>query len=157
MVASSGDVKLFDFGIAKANSRVSRTHHGIVKGNAHFMSPEHARGQAVDARSDVFCVGLVLYFCLTNQMLYAGTNDLEVLYRAAHGPTQVELEMIDMLDTPAPDILHKALATNPAARFQSAGQFAAALAPHIAGAKSVTADLVNALFGEELKAEMAGG
>jgi hypothetical protein len=154
MVAASGDVKLFDFGIAKANTRVSRTHHGIVKGNAHFMSPEHARGQAVDARSDVFCVGLVLYFCLTNQMLYAGGNDLEVLYRAAHGPTQVELEMIDMLDAPAPDILHRALSTNPAARFQSAGQFAAALAPHIAGAKSVTADLVQALFGEELKAEM---
>jgi hypothetical protein len=154
MVAASGDVKLVDFGIAKANTRVSRTHHGIIKGNAHFMSPEHARGQPVDARSDVFCVGLVLYFCLTNQMLYTGNNDLEVLYRAAHGPTQVELEMIDMLDAPAPDILHRALAINPAARFQSAGQFAAALAPHIAGAKSVTADLVVALFGEELKAEM---
>jgi hypothetical protein len=97
----------------------------------------------------------VLYFCLTNQMLYTGNNDLEVLYRAAHGPTQVELEMIDMLDAPAPDILHRALAINPAARFQSAGQFAAALAPHIAGAKSVTADLVQALFGDELKAEMA--
>jgi hypothetical protein len=63
--------------------------------------------------------------------------------------------MIDMLDAPAPDILHRALAINPAQRFQSAGQFAAALAPHIAGAKAVTADLVVALFGEELKAEMA--
>jgi hypothetical protein len=155
MVAASGDVKLFDFGIAKANSRVTRTHHGMIKGNAHFMSPEHARGQAVDARSDVFCVGLVLYFCLTNRMLYTGDNDLEVLYRAAHGPTQVELEMIEMLDAPAPDLLHRALAINPAARFQSAGQFAAALAPHIAGAKAVTADLVQALFGEELRAEMA--
>jgi serine/threonine protein kinase len=155
MVAASGDVKLVDFGIAKANTRVSRTHHGIIKGNAHFMSPEHARGQPVDARSDVFCVGLVLYFCLTNQMLYTGQNDLEVLYRAAHGPTQVELEMIDMLDAPAPDILHRALAINPAARFQTAGQFAAALAPHIAGAKAVTADLVGALFGDELKAELA--
>jgi hypothetical protein len=155
MVAASGDVKLVDFGIAKANTRISRTHHGVIKGNAHFMSPEHARGQPVDARSDVFCVGLVLYFCLTNQMLYTGNNDLEVLYRAAHGPTQVELEMIDMLDAPAPDILHRALSINPAARFQSAGQFAAALAPHIAGAKAVTADLVVALFGDELKAEMA--
>ena len=155
MVAASGDVKLVDFGIAKANTRISRTHHGIIKGNAHFMSPEHARGQPVDARSDVFCVGLVLYFCLTNQMLYTGQNDLEVLYRAAHGPTQVELEMIDMLDAPAPDILHRALAINPAARFQTAGQFAAALAPHIAGAKAVTADLVGALFGDELKAELA--
>jgi hypothetical protein len=155
MVAASGDVKLVDFGIAKANTRVSRTHHGIIKGNAHFMSPEHARGQVVDARSDVFCVGLVLYFCLTNQMLYTGNNDLEVLYRAAHGPTQVELEMIDMLDAPAPDILHRALAIDPSQRFQSAGQFAAALAPYIAGAKAVTADLVVALFGDELKAEMA--
>jgi serine/threonine protein kinase len=155
MVASSGDVKLFDFGIAKANTRVIRTQLGTIKGNAHFMSPEQARGHAVDARSDVFCVGLVLYFCLTNQMLYSGVNDLEVLWHAARGPGRAELELIDMLDSPAPDILRRALALDPNERFQSAGHFAAALAQHIAGAKSVTADLVEALFGDELRAELS--
>jgi hypothetical protein len=63
--------------------------------------------------------------------------------------------MIDMLESPAPLLLRRALAVDPAQRFQSAGHFAAALAPYIAGAKSVTADLVQALFGDELRAEMA--
>jgi serine/threonine protein kinase len=105
MVTSSGDVKLFDFGIAKSNTRVTRTQAGMIKGNAHFMSPEHARGQLVDARSDVFSVGLVLYFCLTNQALYSGANALEVLYKAACGPTEVELARIAALPPPAPQLL----------------------------------------------------
>ena len=74
----------------------------MIKGNAHFMSPEHARGLPVDARSDVFSVGLVLYFCLTNQSLYSGANALEVLYKAACGPTEVELARIAALPPPAP-------------------------------------------------------
>jgi hypothetical protein len=78
-----------------------------------------------------------------------------VLWHAARGPGRAELEMIDMLDFPAPDLLRKALALDPNERFQSAGHFASALAPHIAGAKSVTADLVEALFGDELRAELS--
>ena len=57
-----GEVKLFDFGIVKAEGRVSKTDVGVVKGNVSFMSPEQARGLAVDARSDLFSLGLVLYF-----------------------------------------------------------------------------------------------
>ena len=51
-------MKLSDFGIVKSNRRVSKTQVGMVKGNANFMSPEQARGQAVDARSDLFSLGL---------------------------------------------------------------------------------------------------
>ena len=54
LVSLAGEVKLSDFGIVKSNDRVSRTQTGVVKGNANFMSPEQARGQAVDARSDLF-------------------------------------------------------------------------------------------------------
>ena len=67
MVSAQGEVKLFDFGIVKANRRVSQTQAGMVKGNANFMSPEQARGQTVDARADLFSLGLVMYYCLTNR------------------------------------------------------------------------------------------
>ena len=72
MLSSAGEVKLFDFGIAKANRRQTQTQAGMVKGNANFMSPEQARGQNVDQRSDLFSLALVMYFCLTNQLLYTG-------------------------------------------------------------------------------------
>jgi serine/threonine protein kinase len=83
-VSLAGEVKLSDFGIVKSNDRVSRTQIGMVKGNANFMSPEQARGQAVDARSDLYALGLVLYYCLSGELLYAGKR-LEVLQHAAAG------------------------------------------------------------------------
>ena len=67
MVSLLGEVKLSDFGIVKSNRRVSKTQVGMVKGNANFMSPEQARGQAVDHRSDLFSLGHVLYYCLAGR------------------------------------------------------------------------------------------
>ena len=72
MVTARGEVKLFDFGIVKGEGRVSKTDVGVVKGNVSFMSPEQARGQTVDARSDLFSLGLVLYYGLTGEQLIPG-------------------------------------------------------------------------------------
>jgi hypothetical protein len=155
LVSARGEVKLSDFGIVKSNRRVTRTQVGMVKGNANFMSPEQARGQEVDARSDLFSIALVLYYCLTNRLLYDGDNDLEVLYKAASGPTPDDLEAIRKLPAPARDVLMRALAVSPDARYQTATEFAAALAPFIAGAKNQAARLMQTLFGEELGEEAA--
>jgi serine/threonine-protein kinase len=155
MVSSSGEVKLFDFGIAKANKRNTQTQAGMVKGNANFMSPEQARGQNVDSRSDLFSLALVMYFCFTNQLLYTGDNDLDILYRAACGPTAEDLERILQLPPPAADILQKALSVDPADRYQTAEEFAAALAPHATGMKPEAASLMELLFGDELRTEAA--
>jgi hypothetical protein len=65
LVSASGEVKLSDFGIAKAEGRMSRTEVGMIKGNVSFMSPEQARGEAVDLRSDLFSAAVVLHYCLT--------------------------------------------------------------------------------------------
>jgi serine/threonine-protein kinase len=148
-------VKLFDFGIAKANQRQTQTQAGMVKGNANFMSPEQARGQNVDARSDLYSLGLVMFFCMTNQLLYSGDNDLDILYRAACGPTAEDLERIRQLPPPAAAILEKALAIDPAERYQNADEFAAALAPHATGMKAEAASLMELLFGDELRQEAA--
>jgi Protein kinase domain len=155
MVTESGDVKLFDFGIAKANLHVTRTHMSMIRGNPHFMSPEHARGQPVDARSDVFSMGLLLYFCMTNRMLYTGSNALDVLYRAACGPTDHDLYAINSLPSPAPALLRGALEVNPELRFETAADLAAALNPFAAGGKYKAAELINDLFGDELRSEMS--
>ena len=155
LVSAQGEVKLSDFGIVKSNRRVTKTQVGMVKGNANFMSPEQARGQNVDARSDLFSIALVLYYCLTNRLLYDGENDLDVLYKAASGPTPEDLQFIRKLPSPARDLLLRAFAINPNDRYQSGAEFAAALAPHIAGAKHDAARLMTVLFGEELGQEAA--
>ena len=156
MVSLLGEVKLSDFGIVKSNRRVSKTQVGMVKGNANFMSPEQARGQAVDHRSDLFSLGHVLYYCLAGDLLYTGENDLDVLYRAANGITPDDLTRIRRLPDPAASVLEKALAFEPAERFQSASEFADALAAHASGGKGATARMIQQLFGDELRRQTAG-
>jgi serine/threonine-protein kinase len=127
----------------------------MVKGNTSFMSPEQARGQDVDARSDLFSLALVMYYCLTGRLLYEGDNDLDVLYKAATGPTPKDWEAIYQLPRPVPDIFARALAIDPAQRYQSAVEFAQDLAPHINGVKAEAASLMQLLFGDELRREAA--
>ncbi len=79
-------MKLFDFGIVKAEGRVTKTQHGVVKGNVSFMSPEQARGTNVDGRADLFSLGLVIFYCLTGEVLYRGKTTYELLVKAATGP-----------------------------------------------------------------------
>ncbi|HEY5090571.1 MAG TPA: serine/threonine-protein kinase [Polyangia bacterium] len=155
MVSLAGDVKLFDFGIMKSNKRISQTQFGMVKGNANFMSPEQARGQEVDWRSDLFSLGLVLYYCLAGRLLYQGENDLELIHLAASGPSEADWEEIRKLPQPAPEILTRALAVDRNDRFQSAAEFSQALAPYVRHARSETADLMQTLFGEDLRREAA--
>jgi hypothetical protein len=155
LVSLAGEVKLSDFGIVKSNDRVSRTQIGVAKGNANFMSPEQARGQAVDARSDLFSLGLVLYHCLSGEMLYPGHNDLEVLHHAAGGLLREDFERIRRLPDPAPQILERALALDPSERFQSAFEFADELAIHMGGGRNGAAHLIRELFSQELLHETA--
>jgi serine/threonine-protein kinase len=157
MVSLQGEVKLGDFGIVKSNRRVTQTQVGMVKGNANFMSPEQARGQAVDYRSDLFSLAHVLHYCLTGRLLYSGDNDLDVLYRAASGLSDEDVRYLEQFPEPARGVLTKALAFDPAERFQSAGEFADALAAHIGGGKSALARTMQGLFGAELHREVTTG
>jgi serine/threonine protein kinase len=155
IVSLQGEVKLSDFGIVKSNRRVTKTQVGMVKGNANFMSPEQARGLTVDARSDLFSLAQVLYYCLTGELLYNGQNDLDVLYKAATGPTFDDFQRMHTLPEPAGQILEKALAFDPRERFQDAAEFAGVLAAHVGGGKTEAARLMHVLFGEELSHEAA--
>jgi Protein kinase domain len=156
LVSARGEVKLFDFGIVKAEGRVTRTQHGVVKGNVTFMSPEQARGIEVDARADLFSLGLVLFACASGQTLYGGNTTYELLLKAASGPGPEELARLRALPSPLAAILEKALAVDPAARFQDAAEFAAAVAPHVGRGESELAELVNRLFGDDFRNEESG-
>jgi hypothetical protein len=153
MVSLHGEVKLSDFGIVTSSRRISQTKVGVVKGNLSFMSPEQARGQPVDRRSDLFSLAHVLYFCLTGRLLYLGDNDLHLLYRAANGVIAEDLLEIRKLPAEIAQVLEKALASDPTDRFQTATEFADALPVQGGSGKRATADLMQQLFGDEIRRE----
>jgi serine/threonine protein kinase len=79
LIGYDGEVKLIDFGIAKAAGKASKTQAGILKGKFGYMSPEQVRGLPIDRRSDIFSVGIVLYELLTNERLFVGESDFSTL------------------------------------------------------------------------------
>jgi len=154
MVSTRGDVKLLDFGIVKAEDRLSRSDIANVKGNPAFMAPEQARGGHVDGRADLFALGLVMYHALTAELIYRGSTAGETLFHAATGPTREELDRVQALPEPAARVLARALATDPQDRYQTAEEFAAAVAPQIrTGARHSLTAVLHSLFGAELRSE----
>ena len=79
MISFNGEVKLMDFGIAKAASRSTKTMAGTVKGKCAYMSPEQARGKPLDGRSDLFALGVVVWEMLTHKRLFLRDSDFETL------------------------------------------------------------------------------
>ena len=146
-------MKLFDFGIVKAEGRVTQTQHGVVKGNVSFMSPEQARGIGIDARANLFSLGLVIFYCLTGELLYHGNTTYELLMKAATGPGPDELARIARLPAPCARIVAKALEINPAKRFQSAAEFGAAVSPHVKAGGAEALALMDVLFADDFRVE----
>ncbi len=127
LVGFDGAVKLIDFGVAKAAGRAQHTATGILKGKFPYMSPEQAEGLDIDARSDVFALGIVLWELLTNKRLFKGDNDVmtQRLVKACQvpPPSQVDPTLPVDLDP----IVLKALEKNPDDRYPDAAAFRLAL------------------------------
>ncbi|MFI5119664.1 MAG: protein kinase [Thermoanaerobaculia bacterium] len=123
LLSDEGDIKLCDFGIAKAASKVSTTMSGALKGKLQYMSPEQAWGKRLDRRSDIFSLGSVLYEMLTGTPLFEGDTDMSVLESVREGevapPTSRGVEVPKRVD----QIVLKALAKNPQERYQNASEF----------------------------------
>jgi len=120
LVSFEGEVKLIDFGVAKAAGRASRTQAGILKGKFGYMSPEQVRGMPLDRRSDVFSVGVVLFETLTGTRLFQAETDFATLekVRAVDVPRPTSLN--PEIPKPLENIIYKALAREPEQRYQSA-------------------------------------
>ncbi len=153
LISARGEVKLFDFGIVKAQGRVTQTQHGVVKGNVSFMSPEQARGVEVDARADLYSMGLVMYHCLTADLLFQGESTYSLLLAAASGPGPEERARVAALPAPAAAVVTRALEVDPAKRYQSAAEFEAALAPLARATTGDLAALMQRLFADDFNKE----
>ncbi len=120
LMSWDGDVKLIDFGIAKAASKSSKTQAGILKGKFGYMSPEQVRGLQVDRRSDVFSVGICLYELLTMERLFVGESDFSTLEKVRN----VEIMPPSTYNRKIPEeleqIVLKALAKHPEDRYRTA-------------------------------------
>jgi len=127
LISSGGEVKIIDFGIAKAEGRSTQTLAGLVKGKFAYMSPEQIRGLPVDHRSDVFATGILLYEMLTTRSLFRRSTEFETLKQArsakANPPSYLRAEIPPALDA----IVLKALARHVHDRYQSADEFRNAL------------------------------
>ncbi|MCP3061784.1 protein kinase [Myxococcus sp. K38C18041901] len=128
LVSYEGQVKIVDFGIAKARmARNFQTEPGVVKGKYLFFSPEQARGREVDARTDVWATGLVLYEMLCGQPPVSGSQ-ASVMMRMANGEFPSPREVHPGLPEELDDIVMKALSVDLSARYESANAFGDALA-----------------------------
>jgi serine/threonine-protein kinase len=124
LVASDGRVKLIDYGIVKRKDPTEKTRPGIVKGKCRYMSPEQAGGGAVDARSDLYALGVVLLRCLTGGKPHGDGNTSEILAKARKGLNwQRECRPLS-LPEPVDEFLGRLLAIDPAERFASGNEVA---------------------------------
>jgi serine/threonine-protein kinase len=127
LIDRSGAVKLTDFGIARAAEIERRTDAGQLKGKLGYMSPEQVVGRELDARSDIFTVGIVLAEMLILRPLFSGGKELDVLLRIR----DADVSAIDRAGARVPDdvraVLFRALARDPLLRWPTAGGFAQAL------------------------------
>lgn len=127
MVSDSAEVKLADFGIAKANTRTQTTGVGMVKGKPAFMSPEQACGMALDARSDLFSVGTLLYYLLADEKPFEADTDPQLMAKVVQAkPTPIS-KHVPSLPPALVKLVNKALKRELEDRFQSAQEMLSAL------------------------------
>ncbi len=125
-VTYEGQVKVVDFGIAKAAGRASETRQGVVKGKVRFMAPEQAMGQPVDRRADIYSVGIMLWEAATGRRLWKDLDDLAVVKALVTGNVMTSPRALDPSVPEAIDrICQKALASDREERYATAEEFRA--------------------------------
>jgi serine/threonine protein kinase len=162
LCAYSGEVKLTDFGLASSTLKLEKTAPGVVYGKVSYMSPEQARGEQLDGRTDLYTAGILLWELLTGRQLFPQGDrqpgDLlqDVKDPKIEPPSARASRVPPELDA----ILGKALAVDPAARYQSGEEMRSALAGYLAQAAPATdaariGSFLKELFGEDIAKERA--
>ncbi|MGY1592057.1 Stk1 family PASTA domain-containing Ser/Thr kinase [Geodermatophilus sp. SYSU D00708] len=140
MITPQGTVKVMDFGIARAvsDSAATMTSTAAVIGTAQYLSPEQARGEGVDARSDVYSVGCLLYELVTGAPPFTGDSPVSVAYQHVREDPRLPSSINPAIPPELDAILLKAMSKNPANRYQSAAE--------------MRNDLLRALAGQQVEA-----
>jgi serine/threonine protein kinase len=133
LLSKRGEIKVTDFGLAKATTQLEKTDPGVVKGKFSYLSPEAARGEAVDARADIFALGVVLWEMIAGRRLFLGETD----YRTVELVQQANIPSLRQLnpevDADLEEVLLKSLTRDPRERFSSARELGDALAGYLFG------------------------
>ncbi len=127
LLSRKGEIKLTDFGIAKAARNVAKTAVGELKGKLSYMSPEQAMGLKIDKRTDIFQVGILIYEMLTLQKIFEGASEQEILAKIKSGHYVNVRSIMPDIHPDLERIINKALARNPEDRYQTAAEFEADL------------------------------
>ncbi len=135
LVSYEGEVKVADFGLAKAVGRAGHTQAGTIKGKLAYMSPEQLRGMTLDQRSDVFAVGIVLWELLSGDRLFLGANDRDTITKAFACKVPSLVATDPSLDPELERIVKKALAEDREQRYQTAEELREELESFVYGAE----------------------
>jgi hypothetical protein len=127
MVGADGNTRVLDFGIAQAAIRSRATASGTIKGKIAYMSPEQLQNQGVDARTDIFAAGIVLWEALTGKRLFFAPDSRETVSRVLISTISPPSAVVPGLPGEIDRVVLKALMRDPEQRFQSAHDFAEAL------------------------------
>ncbi|HTU58373.1 MAG TPA: serine/threonine-protein kinase, partial [Polyangiales bacterium] len=160
LVSYEGEVKIVDFGIAKAAGKAGRTQAGILKGKFGYMSPEQIQGLEIDRRSDVFGVGICLYELLTGERLFAAETDFATLEKVKAGVITPPSSFNPRVPEELEQIVLRALAKDRDARYESALALHDALQAfiHTSGSLFGRKDLglyMHRVFADEIEKENA--
>jgi serine/threonine protein kinase/Tfp pilus assembly protein PilF len=157
-VTYEGDVKLLDFGIAKAASQSTITQYGMIKGKVAYMSPEQAAGKFIDQRSDIFSAGILLYEMVTGGRMFTGDSTMQILAKVREAEFDSPDSVAPGLHPKVYKIINRALAKEREERYQSSGEVLGdleecmaelSLRPTAGG----LAQYMKALFQDEIAAE----
>jgi len=138
----AGEVKLIDFGLAKARVRLSKSAEGIVKGKIPYLAPEQASGRPIDRRIDVYALGTTLWESVTMKRLFKRDNDVDTLRAIREAKVPDVREMIEGFPDEVWDIIRRALAIDPDERFPTTAAMQEALDAFAGDRAARQADLV---------------
>jgi len=156
LISYEGGVKLTDFGIAKASNRASTV--GMLKGKFAYMAPEQARGDPVDARTDLFALGITLWELLTGSRLFDGDSDVAVLRAVQEREISPPSALNPAVQPALSEVVMTALQRDPARRYQTASELERRLLTYVIGATHAPEDtdvgsFVRSLFPDDAAAE----
>ncbi|HVU04067.1 MAG TPA: serine/threonine-protein kinase [Polyangiaceae bacterium] len=131
LITRHGEVKIADFGLAKANSQLERSEPGIIKGKFSYLSPEAAQGESVDHRTDIFAIGIMLWEMLAGRRLFLGETDLDTVRQVQQARIPALAQYNPEVTPELERIVQKALAKDVNQRYASARDLGRDLNTHL--------------------------
>jgi tRNA A-37 threonylcarbamoyl transferase component Bud32 len=159
-VTYDGQVKLLDFGIAKASTIESHTRTGLIKGKCSYIAPEQARGEAVDLRADLWSMGVTLWECIAGKRPFRGQTDIDILRSTLSDEIPLLTEVAENVPEELAHTLHHVLQRDPHRRLPTALAFKDELDSWLwergeAGTNETLAALMQALFVDKIEERRA--